>query len=228
MTTAHPSNYTRGRTQRIEFLVLHYTAGRNDSAAGNLNYFRSPRGASAHYFVDRNGWLQSVDDGDTAWAVGTAGVYRQKHPRCHNGNSISIEMCCRYENGRYWLEDAVVENAALLTRTHMRTYQIPIGNVLRHYDVVSKRCPAMWVDDESAWVRFKRLVMEVMEVTKEELLSLKDTGDAPSDWAREATEWAKQNGVFTGDSAGNFGWQQPITREAAAKLLYEYHLMQKE
>jgi len=63
MTTAHPSNYTRGRTQRIEFLVLHYTAGRNDSAAGNLNYFRSPRGASAHYFVDRNGWLQSVDDG---------------------------------------------------------------------------------------------------------------------------------------------------------------------
>ena len=69
MTTAHPSNYTRGRTQRIEFLVLHYTAGRNDSAAGNLNYFRSPRGASAHYFVDRNGWLQSVDDGDTAWAA---------------------------------------------------------------------------------------------------------------------------------------------------------------
>ena len=167
MTTAHPSNYTRGRTQRIEFLVLHYTAGRNDSAAGNLNYFRSPRGASAHYFIDRNGWLQSVDDGDTAWAVGTAGVYRQKHPRCHNGNSISIEMCCRYENGRYWLEDAVVENAALLTRTLMRTYQIPIGNVLRHYDVVSKRCPAMWVDDESAWVRFKRLVMEVMEVTKD-------------------------------------------------------------
>ena len=178
--------------------------------------------------MDDLGWLQSVDDGDTAWAVGTAGVYRQKHPRCHNGNSISIEMCCRYENGRYWLEDAVVENAALLTRTLMRTYQIPIGNVLRHYDVVSKRCPAMWVDDESAWVRFKRLVMEVMEVTKEELLSLKDTGDAPSDWAREATEWAKQNGVFTGDSAGNFGWQQPITREAAAKLLYEYHLMQKE
>lgn len=169
-----------------------------------------------------------MDDGDTAWAVGTAGVYRQKHPRCHNVNSISIEMCCRYENGRYWLEDAVVENAALLTRTLMRTYQIPIGNVLRHYDVVSKRCPAMWVDDESAWIRFKRLVMEVMEVTKEELLSLQGTGDAPSDWAREATEWAKQNGVFTGDSAGNFGWQQPITREAAAKLLYEYHLMQKE
>ena len=35
----------------------------------------------------------------------------------------------------------------------------------------------------------------------------------------------KQVGVFTGDSAGNFGWQQPVTREAVAKLLYEYDQM---
>lgn len=97
MTTAHPSNYTKGRSAPIEFLVLHYTAGRNDSAAAGLKYFESPRRASAHYFVDRNGWLQSVSDEDTAWSVGTAGVYTQKHPRCRNGNSISIEMCCRYD-----------------------------------------------------------------------------------------------------------------------------------
>ena len=83
----------------------------------------------------------------------------------------------------------------------------------------------MWVDDENAWFAFKRQVMEVMEMTKEELLSLKDTGDYPSDWAREATQWAKQTGVFTGDSAGNFGWQQPVTREAVAKLLQLYESM---
>ena len=120
------------------------------------------------------------------------------------------------------LEDAVVANAALLTRRLMRKYGIPIENVLRHYDVVSKRCPAMWVDDENAWFAFKRQVMEVMEMTKEELLSLKGTGDHPSDWALQAAQWAKENGIFTGDSAGNFGWQQPVTREAVAKLLYEY------
>ena len=184
--------------------------------------FGTRTGASAHYFVDRNGWLQSVSDEDTAWSVGTAGVYTQKHPRCRNGNSISIEMCCRYDAGRYWLENAVVANAALLTRRLMRKYGIPIENVLRHYDVVSKRCPAMWVDDENAWFAFKRQVMEVMEMTKEELLSLKGTGDHPSDWALQAAQWAKENGIFTGDSAGNFGWQQPVTREAVAKLLYEY------
>ena len=48
MTTAHPSNYTKGRSAPIEFLVLHYTAGRNDSAAAGLTYLESPRGASAH------------------------------------------------------------------------------------------------------------------------------------------------------------------------------------
>lgn len=44
MTTAHPSNYTKGRSARIEFLVLHYTAGHNDSAAGNLRYLRPRAG----------------------------------------------------------------------------------------------------------------------------------------------------------------------------------------
>ena len=59
-------------------------------------------------------------------------------------------------------------------------------------------------------------------MTKQELLSLANTGDHPSDWALQAAQWAKENGIFTGDSAGNFGWQQPVTREAVAKLLYEY------
>lgn len=227
MTTAHPSNYTKGRGERVAYLVLHYTAGRNDSAAGNVRYFTQPRGASAHYFVDAAGWLQSVQDTDTAWSVGTAGIYKQKHPKCRNGNSISIEMCCRYDKGQYWLEPAVVENAARLTRKLMRRYDIPIENVLRHYDVVSKRCPAMWVDDERAWDAFRKRVMEELEMTRQELLSLQETGDTPSAWAQEATEWAKQAGIFTGDSAGNYGWQQPITREAVAKLLYEYHRMQE-
>ncbi len=59
-----------------------------------------------------------------------------------------------------------------------------------------------------------------LEMTKDELLSAAGTGDNPTDWAREATQWAKENGVFNGDGAGNFGWQQPITREAVAQVLY--------
>lgn len=61
-----------------------------------------------------------------------------------------------------------------------------------------------------------------IEMTKEQLLSVEGTGDQPSDWAREATEWAKNNGIINGDGLGNYGWQQPITREAFAVILHNF------
>lgn len=63
---------------------------------------------------------------------------------------------------------------------------------------------------------------EELDMTKEELVSVTGTGDNPSDWAREATEWAKANGILNGDGNGNYGWQQPITREAFATVLYNF------
>lgn len=59
-----------------------------------------------------------------------------------------------------------------------------------------------------------------LEMTKEELMTLSGTGDRPSDWAKEATEYVKAQGIFTGDGAGNYGWQQPISREAVAQIIY--------
>jgi hypothetical protein len=69
----------------------------------------------------------------------------------------------------------------------------------------------------------KRLREEI-EMTKEELLSTEGTGDVPSPWAQEATNWAKKQGIFQGDGKGNYGWQQPITREAVAQVLYNAFL----
>ena len=53
----------------------------------------------------------------------------------------------------------------------------------------------------------------------------RDPQEIKTMWYEKAMAWAKENGIFTGDSAGNFGWQQPVTREAVAKLLYEYDQM---
>ena len=57
--------------------------------------------------------------------------------------------------------------------------------------------------------------MDINEARKQ-LTSCADTGDTPSAWAKEAAEYCKRKGIFNGDGAGNFGWQQPITREAVA------------
>ena len=61
--------------------------------------------------------------------------------------------------------------------------------------------------------------MDINEARKQ-LTSCADTGDTPSTWAKEAAEYCKRKGIFNGDGAGNFGWQQPITREAVACIIY--------
>ena len=61
--------------------------------------------------------------------------------------------------------------------------------------------------------------MDINEARKK-LTSCADTGDTPSAWAKEAAEYCKRKGIFNGDGAGNFGWQQPITREAVACIIY--------
>lgn len=59
-----------------------------------------------------------------------------------------------------------------------------------------------------------------MNEARTKLTSCADTGDKPSDWAKEATDYCKQKGIFCGDGNGNYGWQQPITREAVAQIVY--------
>jgi hypothetical protein len=63
--------------------------------------------------------------------------------------------------------------------------------------------------------------MEELDMTKDELLSVAGTGDKPSAWAAEAAAWAKEIGLMNGDGAGNYGWQQPVTREAVAVMMKE-------
>lgn len=73
-----------------------------------------------------------------------------------------------------------------------------------------------WVEYESENTK------EELEMTKEELLSVAGTGDRPSAWAREAVAWAKAHGIVNGDGEGNYGWQQPITREALVTVLHHF------
>lgn len=54
------------------------------------------------------------------------------------------------------------------------------------------------------------------EMTKE------GTGDKPSSWAKEATEWAKKAKLMNGDGKGNYDWQAPVTREQLCVVLYNF------
>ena len=170
---ANGANFARGRTQPIEFLVIHYTANNGDTVQNNLDYFAGNAvGASAHYFVDENGYGQSVKDQDTAWHCG-ANSYR--HKACRNANSIGIELCSKKDSrGNYYFMDQTVYNAAALARQLMQTYGIDRAHVLRHYDVTGKRCPAPMVDTPTLWENFLNLLEDKTMTYAEAIETVKE------------------------------------------------------
>ena len=117
---AHRGNYSPGRTQPIEYIVVHYTANTGDTAQNNLDYFaRTKTGTSAHYFVDENEVCQSVQDTDTAWHCGSN---NPRHPYCRNANSIGVEMC----NSVGSVPEAVRDRTAAFVRQKMKEYGLDV------------------------------------------------------------------------------------------------------
>lgn len=159
-------NFKEGDASRVRYIVIHYTGGLG-TAKGNCQYFaEGEKGRSAHYFVGYEGDIwQSVEDENIAWHCG-AKHYR--HPKCRNANSIGIELCARKkdtshlkaEDKDWYFEDATVEAAVELTRYLMHKYGVPAGNVLRHYDVTGKLCPAPYVHNTTkhTWQEFQKAV----------------------------------------------------------------------
>lgn len=168
------SNYGANRGHNIKHLVIHYTANNGDTAEGNGNYFKNNKvGASAHYFVDNNSVVQSVYDSFIAWHCESKGMTLKCG--CRNSNSIGIEMCSRKDsNGKYYFDNDTIKNAVIVAKYIMNLYNIPISNVIRHYDVCGKNCPAPFVENTTAWNNFKKALtqQEVKEMTEAEIIEL--------------------------------------------------------
>lgn len=64
----------------------------------------------------------------------------------------------------------------------MEKYNIPIENVLRHYDVTGKMCPKPFVVDESLWTNFKNDLVENIEGDEE--MRYKNISEVPS-WSKD-------------------------------------------
>ena len=153
---ANKNNYGSARqTTNIKYIVIHYTGNDGDTDESNGKYFKNNIvKASAHYFVDDDSVTQSVPDNYVAWSVGgnkyascsTTGGGKY-YGKCTNSNSISIEICDDVKNGTVYPSAATIQNALELTNILMEKYNIPVANVIRHFDVTGKLCPAYWVDD---------------------------------------------------------------------------------
>lgn len=201
--------YKNGNTPR--YLVIHFF-GAFSSAYGVSEWFKNPEArASAHYAVDEKDVIyHCVRDQDAAWHCGASGGFRQIHPYCRNTNSIGIEMRPSKLNPKsmkpsdkdWYFDEKVVENTIWLAAQLMQKYKIPIENVIRHWDVTGKICPAPYVGayyntyykmtGDQQWEKFKERLEEAIEVRYNKL------GEVKNQTYRKTLDKLIQKGLLQG------------------------------
>lgn len=173
----HSSNFNAKISRTIDYIVMHYTGNKKDTALANCKYFQGvDRCASAHFFVDDTNIYQSVALKDVAWHCGGKSYY---HAKCRNTNAIGIEMCCTA--GNYTISNKTLENSAYLCAELCKKIGITADQVdtyvLRHYDITHKSCPAQMAGNSNAnWQSFKQKVKQILGNTT----TVNPTPSAPS------------------------------------------------
>lgn len=141
--TANSKNFGGLRdVDSIKYIVVHYTANDGDTDENNGAYFHNNvTGTSAHYFVDDDSVTQVVPDNRIAYHCGAK---KYRHAYCRNTNSIGVELCDDVKDGVIYPSKQTIANAIELVEYLMKKYNVPRVNVIRHYDVTGKACPAYW------------------------------------------------------------------------------------
>lgn len=154
----------------LEYIVIHYTANKKDTAENNALYFKNgnKRLAGAHYFVDQEGKVVcSVKPERIAWAVGGNKYPNTKgasyYGKCVNTNSISIELC---DNVNKEPSDKQIKAVKELISAIQKECK-NAKTIIRHYDVTGKSCPGNMID-EKKWSSFKKKVAPAKKVKKDE------------------------------------------------------------
>lgn len=141
-------NYTSGRPWGIQSITIHHMAG--DLDADDCNRIWRNAGTSAHYSIDRNGWIvQHVDDGDRAWACGDGLDWGSP------GNDCSISIEHANNNSDPWtVYDAAIESGAHLVAALCKAYGLGrpewMVNVFPHSARSATACPGELAGSQNA------------------------------------------------------------------------------
>ncbi|WP_261798788.1 N-acetylmuramoyl-L-alanine amidase family protein [Listeria monocytogenes] len=146
-------------------MVMHYTANPGASADNHRRYFRDlkDRYASAHIFIDDKEAICIIPLNEVAYHANerscklTALQASTSYYRGGNANltSIGIEMCLD-KNGN--ITAATFNRSVDVAAELCKTYDLTASDIIRHYDVTGKNCPAPWVAKPSELTRFRNAV----------------------------------------------------------------------
>ncbi len=160
------------RKAKIEYIVIHYTGNTANANTFVASYNTlSNTNKSVDFFVDFNGDIYQYNlETEERYAFAVGGYLEETqggslYEKATNENSVSIEMCVKNDglkkaNSKDWyLLPETVDSTVELVKYLMDKYDVPITNVIRHYDVNGKLCPGIygWNKDSGSdqeWLNF--------------------------------------------------------------------------
>lgn len=186
--------HTRKRREKIEYIVVHYTANLHPkaSAEANARYLQRTRNAGCHYAIDDEEIVQCVPENRVAFAVGDRKwlgfIPKPWHKgKIFNENSLSFEMCLGGGRNDSLIIDETAQRVAwqlydknlyfgsIIKKEDGCNYikKVPdLGRVVRHHDVTGKYCPKFYYNQEwnqkledAFFYKFKMKVKYYFELT---------------------------------------------------------------
>lgn len=156
LLTVNPYSRPGIETDKIQGIVVHYTANPGSTAIDNRNYFEGLKDShvtktSSNFIIGLKGEIvQCVP----TWEVAYASNNRNK-------DTVSIECCHPDKTGKFTKETyrSMVQLCAWLCMK----FDLDEKDVIRHYDVTGKNCPKYFVEDEDAWEQFKKDIRTALE-----------------------------------------------------------------
>ena len=159
LLTVKPYSRPGTALEKVNGIVIHYTANPGATAIANRNYFENLKDthttkASSHFVVGL--------EGEIVQCIPTAEIAYASNDR--NSDTISIECCYKNEDGSF--EQATYDSVIRLTAWLCEKFGLTSEDVIRHYDVTGKLCPLYYVEHEDAWTQFKKDVDTYLQVYK--------------------------------------------------------------
>ena len=153
LLTVNPYSRPGTALEKVNGIVIHYTANPGATAIANRNYFENLKDthttkASSHFVVGL--------EGEIVQCIPTAEIAYASNDR--NSDTISIE------DGSF--EQATYDSVIKLTAWLCAKFGLTSEDVIRHYDVTGKLCPLYYVEHEDAWAQFKKDVDTYLQVYK--------------------------------------------------------------
>ena len=159
LLTVNPYSRPGTALEKVNGIVIHYTANPGATAIANRNYIENLKDthttkASSHFVVGL--------EGEIVQCIPTAEIAYASNDR--NSDTISIECCYKNEDGSF--EQATYDSVIRLTAWLCEKFGLTSEDVIRHYDVTGKLCPLYYVEHEDAWTQFKKDVDTYLQVYK--------------------------------------------------------------